>query len=187
LALVGSDVTTPRPMLIARHAALVGCQEAAEPIPAAATVAAVDCGATGAKRHRPRRAAVVPQLPEIRIDAIQIAGAIEIARPVAAQIETLRLERRAAAILRMVGGDDGILQVDRQAGLVVNGPAGGLSESGGVSADGAVVDLRTSGEPDELPVVYRTSYSARCGIAVERAVCDVQDPVVENGTSATCL
>ena len=158
MALVGSDVTASRLVRIGpRHSALVGCQEADEPIPTAASVAGVDCAATGAKRHRPRWAAVVPQWPEPRIDTIQIAGAIEIARLVAAQVETLRLERSAAAILRTVACDDSILHVDRQAELVVNGPAWGLSESGAVSADGGIVDLRTSGEPNELPVVYRTS------------------------------
>lgn len=188
LTLVCPDVTAPRLMRIwPRHAALVGCQNAAEPIPAAALVAGVDCGATGAKRHRQRRPAIVAQRLEFWIDAVHIAGTLEVARPVAAQVETFCLERSATAILRIVVGNDGILHVDRQTGIVVNAPAGGPSETGGVSADRSVVDLRTPDQTNELPVVYCTSDSARRGIAGERAVRDVQGPIVEDGTSAARL
>ena len=112
LALVRSDIAAARvPLIRPRHASLVGLQQVARPVSAAATIASVDCGASEEQRHRPCRASVVVQKSESRMNTVQVAGAVEIARPVAAQVEALRRERSPAAILRGVVRDDAVLQV----------------------------------------------------------------------------
>lgn len=106
MALVASDITAPRFRRIGpRHAALIGCQEAAEPVSATASVAGVDRGAAAAKRHCLSRTAVVAQCPEFGIDAVRVSGAMKIARLVAAQVKAFRLRRSAAAVLWFVAGD----------------------------------------------------------------------------------
>ena len=113
LTFICSSIAAARVLRVGtRHAPLIGLQQMTVAVSAATGVARIDRGASREQSHGLGGSAVALQGSEVGVDVVQIAGAIEIASVIAAQVVTVR-GQCAVAVSPGIVRDNGVLEYRR--------------------------------------------------------------------------
>lgn len=113
------------------HPALIGLQQMTLAVRTATRVARINRRASREQRNRLRWPAVVSQRAEIGRGVVHIAGAIEIASIVAAQVVPLRIDNPAAIMTVNFVGDDAVFNCYRARAGNVHGFVAGTKQVAG--------------------------------------------------------
>ena len=90
LSLVRAHVAAARVLFIrARHSALIGFQQSTSRVSTTIRIACIDCRTSRGESHGLRRATITLQGAKHRVGVVQIAGAVEIATAITAQVMSL--------------------------------------------------------------------------------------------------
>src|SRR5437016_4791159 len=112
LALIRSHVAAARVLAIgSRHATLISLQQMALSIGAATLIACVNRWASREQGHSLGWPAVIPQHAQLGVGVVPIAGVIEVARTIAAQVVPNR-GHTAVAVAIHAARDDAVLHHD---------------------------------------------------------------------------